>query len=102
MEILSSLFQTCPLTSKAFVEISLSSSEENITLNILGLSETGIAFQKDNYISKYIDISPIEGDIADMRKYINLNRAKENEKVIDNQIHKLNDYLNKITDFFIF
>ena len=101
MEILSSLFLTCPLTSKAFVEISLSSSEENITLNILGLSETGIAFQKDNYISKYIDISPIEGDIADMRKYINLNRAKENEKVIDNQIHKLNDYLNKVTEFFI-
>ena len=101
MEILSSLFKTCPLTSKAFVEISLSSSEENLTLNILGLSETGLAFQKENLISKYIDISPIEGDIADMRKYININRAIENEKVIDNQIHKLNDYLNKVTEFLV-
>ena len=101
MEILSALFQTCPLTSKAFVEISLNATEEYLALNILGLSLTGLIFQKENYISKYIDISPIEGDVADMRKYININRAIENQKVIDNQIHKLNDYLSKVTDFLV-
>ena len=101
MEILSALFKTCPLVSKAFVEISISSNEENFALSFLGLNENGIIFQKENYISKYIDISPIEGDISDMKKYINLNRVIEIEKVIDNQIIKLNDYLNKVTDFFI-
>ena len=80
MEILSALFQTCPLTSKAFVEISLNATEEYLALNILGLSLTGLIFQKENYISKYIDISPIETIVkrfyigSDKHNYYNLNK----------------------------
>ena len=32
-------------------------------------------FQKENYIIKYIDVSPIEGEVSVMRTPINLNKA---------------------------
>ena len=92
MKILKSIFITFPYTIKIYMEFA---SREN-TLN------TGAIFQKENYISKYIDVSPNEGEITPMKKAIDIFKTqKETDKIIKNYIDKLNQYLEEVTDFLI-
>lgn len=92
MKILKSIFITFPYTIKIYMEFA---SREN-TLN------TGAIFQKENYISKYIDVSPNEGEITPMKKAIDIFKPqKETDKIIKNYIDKLNQYLEEVTDFLI-
>jgi hypothetical protein len=92
MTILKSLFIAFPQLIKIYVDLSL--KENKVKL--------GSVFQKENYICKYIDVSPIEGDLSSMRNKINLNRSKrEADAIIDNYTNKLNQYLNEVADFLI-
>ena len=92
MTILKSLFIAFPQLIKIYVDLSLKS-------NVLKL---GAIFQKENYICKYIDVSPIEGEVGAMRTAINLNKPKrEADAIIDNYTNKLNRYLNDVVDFLI-
>lgn len=92
MTILKSLFIAFPQLIKIYVVLSL--KENKVKL--------GSAFQKENYICKYIDVSPIEGDLSSMRNKINLNRSKrEADAIIDNYTNKLNQYLNEVANFLI-
>ena len=91
MIILKSLFIAFPQLIKIYVDLSLK--------NKLKL---GSLFQKENYICKYIDVSPIEGELSNMRSVINLNKPKrEADIIIDNYTNKLNNYLNEVVDFLI-
>ena len=91
MVILKSLFIAFPQLIKIYVDLSLN--------NKLKL---GSFFQKENYICKYIDVSPIEGELSNMRSVINLNKPKrEADIIIDNYTNKLNNYLNEVVDFLI-
>lgn len=69
MTILKSLFIAFPQLIKIYVDLSL--KENKVKL--------GSVFQKENYICKYLDVSPIEGDLSSMRNKINLNRSKEKQ-----------------------
>jgi len=92
MTILKSLFIAFPQLIKIYVDLSL--NENKIKL--------GSVFQKENYICKYIDVSPIESDLSSMRNKINLNRSKrEADAIIDNYTNKLNQYLNEVANFLI-
>ena len=92
MTILKSLFIAFPQLIKIYVDLSL--NENKIKL--------GSVFQKENYICKYIDVSPIESDLSSMRNKINLNRSKrEADAIIDNYTNKLNQYLNEVSNFLI-
>ena len=92
MTILKSLFIAFPQLIKIYVDLSL--KENKVKL--------GSVFQKENYICKYIDVSPIEGDLSSMRNKINLNRSKrEADAIIDNYTNKLNQYLNEVANFLI-
>ena len=94
MTILKSLFIAFPQIIKIYVDMSL--KNKNIFLY------SGHTFQKDNYICKYIDVSPIEGEITDMRSVINLSKPKrEIDIIIDNYTNKLNNYLNEVAEFLI-
>ena len=66
MTILKSLFIAFPQVIKIYVDISLKNK------NFFN----GYTFQKENYICKYIDVSPIEGELSIMRSVINLNKPK--------------------------
>ena len=89
MIILKSLFIAFPQIIKIYVDLSLGKKKFN-----------GIVFQKENYICKYIDVSPIEGEIATMRTVINLNKPKrEADAIIENYTNKLNNYLNEVSEF---
>ena len=91
MIILKSLFIAFPQLIKIYVDLSLK--------NKLKL---GSLFQKENYICKYIDVSPIEGELSNMRSVINLNKPKrEADIIIDNYTNKLNNYLKEVVDFLI-
>jgi len=63
MTILKSLFIAFPQIIKIYVDLSLKGY----------FIKSGLIFQKENYICKYIDVSPIEGDLSSMRNVINLN-----------------------------
>ena len=92
MTILKSLFIAFPQIIKIYVDMSL---QKNLTFN-------GRIFQKENFICKYIDVSPIEGDLSDMRSVVNLNKPKrEVDIIIDNYTHKLNNYLSEVAEFLI-
>ena len=92
MTILKSLFIAFPQLIKIYVDMSL---EKKLHYN-------GRAFQKENYICKYIDVSLIEGDLSDMRSVVNLNKPKrEVDIIIDNYTHKLNNYLSEVAEFLI-
>ena len=92
MIILKSLFIAFPQLIKIYVDISM--KKKNL--------KSGLFFQKDNYISKYINVSPIESEISVMRNTINLNKPKrEADAIIENYTNKLNRYLNDVADFFI-
>ena len=89
--ILKSLFIAFPQLIKIFVDLSLKMG-----------GDVGIAFQKNNFICKYIDVSPIETSLSNMRTVINLNRSKrEADIAIDKYINKLNNYLNEVADFLV-
>ena len=92
MIILKSLFIAFPQIIKIYVDLSLKN----------GKIKLGSVFQKENYICKYIDVSPIEGDLSTMRTVINLNKPKrEADAIIDSYINKLNNYLKEVADFLI-
>ena len=92
MTILKSLFIAFPQLIKIYVDLSLKENKVKF----------GSVFQKENYICKYIDVSPIEGDLSSMRNKINLNRSKrEADAIIDNYTNKLNQYLNEVAHFLI-
>ena len=92
MIILKSLFIAFPQIIKIYVDLSLKNSKIKL----------GSVFQKENYICKYIDVSPIEGDLSTMRTVINLNKPKrEADAIIDSYINKLNNYLKEVADFLI-
>ena len=92
MIILKSLFIAFPQLIKIYVDLSLKNSKIKL----------GSVFQKENYICKYIDVSPIEGDLSTMRTVINLNKPKrEADVIIDNYSNKLNHYLNDVAEFLI-
>ena len=90
--ILKSLFVAFPQIIKIYVDLSLEKTK-NFSGNI---------FQKENYICKYIDVSPIEGELSDMRSVININKPKrETDIIIDNYTNKLNNYLKEVAEFLI-
>ena len=92
MVILKSLFIAFPQIIKIYVDLSLKLSK----------TKYGKVFQEDNYICKYINVSPIEAEVTNMRNVINLNKSKrENDVIIDNYTNKLNNYLNEVVDFLI-
>ena len=92
MIILKSLFIAFPQIIKIYVDLSLKNNKIKL----------GSVFQKENYICKYIDVSPIEGDLSTMRTVINLNKPKrEADAIIDSYINKLNNYLKEVADFLI-
>ena len=92
MTILKSLFIAFPQIIKIYVDISLKYKK----------IYTGRSFQKENYICKYIDVSPIEGELSVMRSVINLNKPKrESDIIIDNYTNKLNNYLHEVAEFLI-
>ena len=92
MTILKSLFIAFPQVIKIYVDISLKNK------NFFN----GYTFQKENYICKYIDVSPIEGELSIMRSVINLNKPKrESDIIIENYTNKLNNYLHEVAEFLI-
>ena len=92
MIILKSLFIAFPQIIKIYVDISLKNKK----------FFTGYSFQKENYICKYIDVSPIEGELSIMRSVINLNKPKrESDIIIENYTNKLNKYLHEVAEFLI-
>ena len=94
MIILKSLFIAFPQIIKIYVDVSLQ-IKYNFYYN-------GKIFQKENYICKYIDVSPFEGNLTEMRSVININKPKrETDLVIDNYTDKLNKYLSEVAEFFI-
>ena len=94
MTILKSLFIACPQIIKIYVDISM--QNKNVFLY------SGKTFQKENYICKYIDVSPIEGELSAMRSVININKPKrETDIIIENYTNKLNNYLNEVAEFLI-
>ena len=68
MIILKSLFIAFPQIIKIYVDISLQ-IKNNFFYN-------GKIFQKENYICKYIDVSPFEGNLTEMRSVLNINKPK--------------------------
>ena len=63
---------------------------------------SGYLLQRENYISKYIDVSPYECEISHMKSLIDINKPQaEIDKVINNIIEKLNKYLDEVAEFFI-
>ena len=93
MIILKSLFTAFPQLIKIYVDLSLKDKNKN---------KTGSTFQKENYICRYINVSPIESEITILRTVINLNKPKrEADVIIDNYTNKLNRYLNDVVDFLI-
>ena len=94
MTILKSVFIAFPQVIKLYVDMSL--KNKNIIIY------SGYNFQKENYICRYIDVSPIEGELSVMRSVINLNKPKrESDIIIDNYTNKLNNYLKEVADFLI-
>ena len=94
MIILKSLFKAFPQIIKIYVDISLQ-IKNNFFYN-------GKIFQKENYICKYIDVSPFEGNLTEMRSVLNINMPKrETDSVINNYTNKLNEYLSEVAEFFI-
>ena len=92
MIILKSIFIAFPQIIKIYVDISLKNKK----------FFTGYSFQKENYICKYIDVSPIEGELSIMRSVINLNKPKrESDIIIENYTNKLNKYLHEVAEFLI-
>ena len=92
MVILKSLFITFPYTINIFMDFS--SRDNGIQL--------GVIFQKENYISKYIDVSPVEGDTEYKKKVIDISKPqKETDKIINDYMNKLNEYLEEVVDFLI-
>ena len=92
MIILKSLFIAFPQIIKIYVDISLKNKK----------FFTGYSFQKENYLCKYIDVSPIEGELSIMRSVINLNKPKrESDIIIENYTNKLNKYLHEVAEFLI-
>ena len=93
MIILKSLFIAFPQITKIYIDLSLKMTK---------VIKSGLLFQKENYICKYIDVSPIEGELSNMRSVINLNKPKrEADVIIENYTNKLNGYLNEVADFLI-
>ena len=92
MCILKTIFANFPYTISLFIE--LSSREKTIT--------SGYMLQKDNCISKYIDISPYEAEVQQMKAILDINKPQyETNKIINIWTDKFNKYLDEVADFFI-
>ena len=109
--ILSSLFQKCPKICKFFIDLCLEDKknkenfESNYLLQMLGMNNNnnnnGKSFQKNNYLSTFLDVSPLDLNIEILRKKINLYKPRENDIFLEGTTKKLNDYLDDISLFFI-
>ena len=92
MSILKTIFINFPYTISLFIE--LSSREKTIT--------NGYMLQKDNSISKYIDVSPYEAEVYQMKTIIDITKPQyETNRIINNWTDKFNKYLDEVADFFI-
>ena len=92
ISILKTIFINFPYTISLFIE--LSSREKTIT--------NGYMLQKDNYISKYIDVSPYEAEVYQMKTIIDITKPQyETNRIINNWTDKFNKYLDEVADFFI-
>ena len=92
MSVLKTIFINFPYTISLFIE--LSSREKTIT--------NGYMLQKDNYISKYIDVSPYEAEVYQMKTIIDITKPQyETNRIINNWTDKFNKYLDEVADFFI-
>ncbi len=92
MSLLKTIFINFPYTISLFIE--LSSREKTIT--------NGYMLQKDNYISKYIDVSPYEAEVYQMKTIIDITKPQyETNRIINNWTDKFNKYLDEVADFFI-
>ena len=92
MSILKTIFINFPYTISLFIE--LSSREKTIT--------NGYMLQKDNYISKYIDVSPYEAEVYQMKTIIDITKPQyETNRIINNWTDKFNKYLDEVAGFFI-
>ena len=92
MSILKTIFINFPYTINLYID--LSSREK--------LINTGYMLQKENCISRYIDIAPYEGELAQMKTIIDISKPNiETDKIINDWIDKLNKYLDEVADFFM-
>ena len=90
--ILKTIFINFPYTINLYIDLS---SRDKIINN-------GYLFQKENYISKYMDISPYEGEVSHMKAIIDITKPQfETNKIINTWTDKFNKYLDEVADFFI-
>ena len=90
--ILKSIFICFPYTINLYIDLSCRDKIIN----------SGYLLQKENYISKYLDVAPFESEIAHMKSVIDINKPQsEINKIIKDIIDKLNKYLDDVADLFI-
>ena len=92
ISILTSVFLSYPYSLKYYLDLSFRDYK----------IKTGANFENQIYISKYIDISPLEGTLTEFKSIFNLNNSKfEIRKILNEYITILNSYLNLVADFLI-
>ena len=92
ISILTSVFLSYPYSLKYYLDLSFRDYKE----------KTGANFENQIYISKYIDISPLEGSLTEFKSIFNLNSPKfEIKNILNEYINILNSYLSLVADFLI-
>ena len=90
--ILKSIFICFPYSINLYIDL----SSRDKTIN------SGYLLQKENYISKYIDVAPFECEVSHMKTIIDINKPQsEINKIINGLMDKLNKYLDEVADLFI-
>ena len=92
ISILTSVFLAYPFSVKYYLDLSF----RDYTI------KTGANFENQIHISKYLDISPLEGSLTEFKSIFSLNTHKSEIKSILNEYTNiLNSYLGKVADFLI-
>ena len=92
ISILSSVFLAFPYSVQYYLDLSFRDYK----------IKTGFNFENQIYISKYIDISPLEGTLSDFKSIFSLSTSKfEINQLLNEYITILNSYLNMVADFLI-
>ena len=92
ISILSSVFLAFPYSIKYYLDLSFRDYK----------IKNGVNFENQIHISKYLDISPFEGTLAEFKSIFSLNANKhEIKSILNDYITILNSYLNSVADFFL-